>query len=297
MWLLFVRSDPKEHPLIKRDELYLILESQDSEGTLGGQFTPCWRQILLSKGFYAIIFAKLFYGIVFDLVTLKVPAYCQDVLHMPVDVTGYAFALIMAGYMVTLFSCGVLADSTLHHTRLSKCGVRKLFQTISGVIMTASLVALPWSGGDDDKWSNVALLACCMLGYGFTSGGDLPITADISGPLSGTVFAIVNTLCSVSGFVVPYLVGVIIEQEPGLKSSWDIIFWGSAVLTIVGTVGFLALASADLRTDWYDEVMVAKLLPATNIARSAFREVLPHEQASWHFKRLRSDPRYNTFSI
>lgn len=294
VWILLVRSDPKDHPFIKKEELNMILESQDIEGTIG-EFTPCWKRILLSKGFYAIIFAKVFYGIVFDLVTLKIPAYFQDVLHKPVDWTGYAFAFVMTGYMITLFSGGVLADLTLTHTNLSKLNVRKLFQTVSGVIMTISLLALPYCDSTN-VWSNIAWLSCCMLGYGFTSGGDVPITADISGPLSGTVFAIVNTLCSISGFVVPYIVGVIIETEPGLKYSWDLIFYGNAVLTIIGTIGFMLLATADLRTDWYDEVLEAKLLP-TNIAHTAFHQVQSNENASLQNKKVSKDPLYNTFSI
>lgn len=116
--------------------------------------------------------------------------------------------------------------------------------------MAGTLLLMPYVGSL--KWANVALLAGSMFGYGITSGGDVPIVADISGPLSGTVFAIMNTLCSVSGFAVPYFVGVVIESAPSSLLLWGALINGCAVLVIIGTAVFF-LASSNLQTSWAKE--------------------------------------------
>lgn len=143
-WAFFVRSEPEEHPFISKVEADLILNSREEEGELAS-VQPNWSKILTSTVFYAVLAPKIGYGIVFDFVTLKIPAYLQDVIHLPVAENGLALAIIMLGYMVTLLACGPLADWLIVYSSLGKCRVRKLFQLVSGKskkIMT-KMVAAP----------------------------------------------------------------------------------------------------------------------------------------------------------
>lgn len=244
---MIVRSSPEEHPFISKAELDLIVNGRKEEGELSS-LEPNWRAILSSTVFYAVLMPKIAYGIVFDFVSLKIPAYLQDVIKMPVSENGIAVGIIMIGYMVTLLTCGILADCLIVHSSLGKCRVRKLFQLLAAAIMAGTLFLLPLVGSG--KGINVFLLAGCMFGYGFTSGGDVPLVADLSGPLSGSVFALINTVCSISGFTVPYIVGVVIQSAPSSPLLWSSLINGCAVLVIAGTVMFMLCLTVNLQTEW-----------------------------------------------
>ena len=252
LWIALVSSDPQNHPLISEQELSLIVNSQQSENSIDS-VQPSWRHIFTSSVFYSILFAKITYGIVFDFVITKIPAYLEGVIHLEVNETGLALAFIMTGYGFTLFTCGVGADYMLDHTSLGKCRVRKLFQLASGSIMAITLFCMTFVGSN--KWPNVLLLAGCMFGYGFTSGGDVPIVADNSGSLSGTVFAIMNTLCSISGFAIPYIVGVVIESTPNSLQLWNSVINFCVFLVVIGTVFFMTSASSKFQSDWIKDQM------------------------------------------
>jgi ACS family sodium-dependent inorganic phosphate cotransporter len=175
--------------------------------------------------------------------TGKIPAYLQDVIHFPISENGYTYSLIMIGFAVTLLTCGFMADLIIKNTRLSKTTVRKIFQTISGAGMSLTLILIPIVGCN--RLLNISLLTICMLSYGFTSGGDVPIVPDMTEEFSGTVFAIMNSMCSISGFVVPYFVGLIIDNNPNSMRLWSYTFYLSAIIDIFGTIIFVVYASAE----------------------------------------------------
>lgn len=292
-WLTLVTSEPEDHPLISSNELELIVTSRQNEADFQS-FEPNWKAILTSSVFYAVLASKICYGIVFDFVTLKIPAYLQDVIQMPVDENGLALALIMTGYMLTLLACGPVADGLLSYGTMSKCQVRKLFQFLSGAIMSSTLLLVPFVGSN--KYLNVLLLTLCMFGYGFTSGGDVPIVADIGGPLSGTVFALMNTLCSISGFAVPYVVGVVIESMPSSFILWSSLINTCAILVILGTIWFMFFASCKPQSSW------SKQQNSNIIANKPLIEVNDEEMGSFtdgndDDKRLHSNTDYKTFPI
>lgn len=249
IWFLFVCSNPEDHPSITEGELLLLkLEKHHPKS-----IKPKWLKILTSPIFLGVLMTKILYGFVFDFVSLKIPAYLQDVISLEVDENGLSFSIIMIGYMLTLFVCGSVADMLIKHSSLSTGTVRKLFQLSSGLIMSISLSIIP--NLDQSKWANVFLLATVMFGYGFTSGGDLPSIVDLSGPISGTVFALMNTLCSISGFVVPYIVGIVIEPDPNSKQLWKFLFYTASFIIVLGMMMFLiSIGSSQLQTDWFDVV-------------------------------------------
>lgn len=288
-WVFFVRSDPQAHPLINKDELNLLINDQQSQSSISTTVSPCWKNILTSRVFYGLLIVKMCYGFVFDFVNQKIPAYLQDVIHLPVNETGVAFSIVMIGYMFALLSGGAIADTIISNTSIPKSRVRKCFELISGLTMTIPLLLIPYVGSN--KWANVLLLATCMIGFGFTSGGDIPLTADVSGQLSGTVFAIMNTLCSISGFTVPYLVGIIIESDPKSLHLWRYLFFIAALLTLFGMFMFIWLVNADLQTHWCvcEEPTYEKI--DTRVLD--FSESL---NLVGQFK-LRYIPRYDTFTI
>jgi len=229
--------------MITKNELnYIRKHTYSSEHTKIRKSVP-WKKILSSKSFNSVLIAKVTYGITFDFMTTKIPAYLQDVIHFPISENGYTYSFIMIGFAITLLTCGFLADFIIRNSTLSKTNVRKIFQTISGLGMCLTLILIPSAGCN--KLMNISLLYICMLSYGFTSGGDVPIVPDMTEEFAGTVFAIMNSLCSISGFVVPYFVGLVIDSNPNSMRLWSIVFYISAIIDIFGTIVFVIYASAE----------------------------------------------------
>lgn len=251
LWISFVRSNPEDHPLITKEELSLLSNDKQSQqqDNQSNNISPYWFNILTSPIFLGVLATKICYGVVFDFVSQKIPAYLQGVIGLPVDETGISFSFIMIGYMGTLLSCGAIADYLIKNSSLRTATIRKLFQFTSAMIMIVSLLLISEIGLS--KWPNVFLLAALMLGYGFTSGGDLPSVVDISGPLSGTVFALMNTLCSISGFMVPYLVGIVIAPSPTSVNLWRCLFISGAIIMGIGLISFVTFSSSNLQTHWF----------------------------------------------
>ena len=247
IWYATITSTPAQNKWISKGELNFILSQTYScaiepKSEAKKRSVP-WKRILTSSAFHSTLIAKVTYGITFDFMTTKIPAYLQDVINFPINENGYTYSFIMIGFAVTLLTCGFAADWVIKVGPFSKTNVRKIFQTISGVGMAATLFLLPMVGCSR-PW-NIALLTICMLSYGFTSGGDVPIVPDMTEEFAGTVFAVMNTLCSISGFVVPYFVGVIIDSNPNSMQLWSYSFYISAIIDIIGTIVFIFWASAE----------------------------------------------------
>lgn len=252
VWYATITSTPRQHKWISRAELNYIQSqtySHEPSSDKKKRSVP-WIKILTSGPFHSTLIAKVTYGITFDFMTTKIPAYLQDVIQFPINENGYTYSFIMIGFAVTLLTCGFAADWLIKVGPFSKTNVRKIFQTISGLGMAVTLFLLP-SAGCSRPW-NIALMTICMLSYGFTSGGDVPIVPDMTEEFAGTVFAVMNTLCSISGFVVPYFVGVIIDSNPNSMQLWSYSFYISAIIDIIGTIVFVLWASAEPQK-WEEE--------------------------------------------
>lgn len=77
----------------------------------------------------------------------------------------------------------------------------------------------------------------CM---GCCSGGDGPIPSELTTNFPATVFAIANMVSCSSGFVAPYVIGMILESNAGdLQYLWSVVFYLAACLAAVGVVVFI----------------------------------------------------------
>ena len=243
IWFSTVSSSPSTHKWITEKELKFILNDSESIKYKTKRKSFPWKKILTSKPFMAVLIAKLMIGITFDLVNSKIPAYLQDVIHFPISENGMIYSILWLALAVTTLGTGYMADAIIDYKIISKTNVRKIFEAISGVGMAITLVFIPFVGCD--KQLNVILLTVCMLLMGFPSGGDTPIVADLTEEYAGTVFAIMNCISSINGFVVPYFVGVFINQNPDSMHLWSYLFYFSAILNMIGVMVFTLFATAE----------------------------------------------------
>ncbi|RWS00597.1 putative sialin-like protein [Dinothrombium tinctorium] len=109
--------------------------------------------------------------------------------------------------------------------------------------MTLCLLLIPLSGYGAN--ASIALLLLLMFFYGLVSGGDIPLAADMTSKYPATVFAFGNMCASVTGFVAPSIVGIILGDANQELWRWSLIFNTTAAVTFFGGVVFLLFATAE----------------------------------------------------
>lgn len=243
LWSYFLTSNPSDHKWITNKELkYILSESESSKYRDAGQSFP-WRRILTSRAFLSVLITKLSFSISWDFIGAKIPAYLQDVIHFPISDNGLIYSILMISIIITTLACGYMADAIIESNRFSKTTVRKIFQTVSGVGTAVPLLLIPTVGCN--KMLNVVLLTVCTLMMGVAAGGDVPIVADMTEEYAGTVFAVMNCICSVNGFVVPYIVGVFIDRNPDSMLLWSYLFYFSALMVMIGVFVFALFSTSE----------------------------------------------------
>lgn len=93
------------------------------------------------------------------------------------------------------------------------------------------------------------LLVLGLFFQGFSSGGDIPIPAEMTKNFPTTIYALANMCSMCPGFIAPYAVGLILEMDGDIRVLWSIVFYGSAAISAAGAFLFLKYSSASIQ-DW-----------------------------------------------
>ena len=96
----------------------------------------------------------------------------------------------------------------------------------------------------------MAILFAGMFSYGFVAGGDMVTPAELTKKYPATIFAYVNMICMMSGFIAPFLVGVLLEgvtTGEELRHQWDIVFYMASAVLIAGAAVFATFGSGDVQ--------------------------------------------------
>lgn len=72
-----------------------------------------------------------------------------------------------------------------------------------------------------DEKSLIAILACGQFFMGLMSGGDLPIPSELTTNYPATIYSLTNMVAMTSGFISPYVIGLILEAGPNKLHQWQ----------------------------------------------------------------------------
>jgi MFS family permease len=143
-----------------------------------------------------------------------------------------------------------LSEIVIHHEWLSRTTTRKVFTGTAQYGLVICLILVPFVGCNAGH--TVALLVLGMFLYGFVTGGDVIIPAEVSTHFPATIYAAINMFSNFAGVISPMIVGMIleaaVENEDGtndLKSRWDYVFFMAAAVVSVGTTIFILFGSSE----------------------------------------------------
>ncbi|XP_037050115.1 uncharacterized transporter slc-17.2-like [Bradysia coprophila] len=253
IWLAYTHSVPEEHPSITDTELRLIQQTRGTgknpHGTvptkIRGPPVP-WRAIFTSPPVLAVIASRFSIGWTFFTILSKLPAYLNDVLHVTPTENGLLNASLYTASILSSVSAGFLSEKWIQAGYVSRTKCRKYFAAVANLGSAICLATVPSVGCN--KTIVIALFIVANFCMGCCSGGDGPIPSEMTTNFPATVFAIANMVSCSSGFIAPYVIGMILESNSGdLRFLWSVVFYLSAALAVFGFMVFAAYGEASVQ--------------------------------------------------
>ncbi|CAL8075246.1 unnamed protein product [Orchesella dallaii] len=118
-----------------------------------------------------------------------------------------------------------------------------------------ALIGASYSGCDTTLTIFLLTLAVALNGAAFAGFGVNHV--DIAANHAGVLMGITNTIANVSGFVAPYVAGLLINGNSTL-GRWQIVFYIAAAVYILDTIIYVFFSSSD-EQPWNREVVVPRL--------------------------------------
>ena len=240
---LIVTSEPKDHRLISKEELHMILNDggkQSSKEEKARIPTP-WIGILTSKAVFAIFVSKFAASWLSFTLGSKLPAYLSDFIHVDLTENGLLNSSMYFVAIIAAVAVGYTSERIVERNWTSRTNIRKVFHVIAAVGMAIPMALIPAAGCSEPGLMTLVLFSWFFME--FNAGGDKPLPGEVTKNHPAIVYAIVNSTSMSTGFIAPAVIGWILDTW-GIEG-WRITFYLSSVVSITGMVIFLSWASAE----------------------------------------------------
>lgn len=221
-----------------------------------------WINILKTPSVWAFIICKISIRWCADVLSIELPTYLANVLHLSIKLNGILNSVSSALFAICSFMAGYLVNEVLkkkHQSQvgsdcsssveladngISKTNLRKLMQSIASFgsaicvfLMTQYDCNILFSMG------MLLILSCCLV---MGTGGELQIPYDMTSTYPGTLHGMACTL-SVSGWLAPPLIGLILGDQPSSRYRWSLVWYLTALINLIGGLVFVLFADASPR--------------------------------------------------
>ncbi len=199
-WLIVVKSPPKSHPWLTKEEKKYILEGQkeDKEESLENTeaYNPPVKELLSRKQSWGVIIASAAIDPIWWLFVFWIPIYLSEVYNMDVKAIGIYGWVPYLGAMLGAWFGGLLAQNRI------KAGwnvnkTRKMVITLGCVIMLPALLALSNPG---TPIAAVLIMAAVLFGFQTAIGNVQTLPSDLYGKKTvGTLSGFSGTAAKLTG--------------------------------------------------------------------------------------------------
>lgn len=274
-WLLYASSKPEESKVIHKRELDYIMREQrkreelENYGALDtamGEFegSAPWLNIISSRAVWAFMICKISIRWSADVVGLELPTYLANVLHLSIKLNGILNSVSSSLFAIFSFITGYLVNSLIQYQEglsktqgsgmgelskarrflLSKTNLRKFWQSLASFGSALSIFLMTRYDCNIIFSMSMLLILSCILVLG--TGGELQIPFDMTSKYPGTLHGMACSL-SVSGWLAPPLIGLILGDQPSSRERWNIVWYLTALINLIGGVVFVLFADASPR--------------------------------------------------
>lgn len=219
-----------------------------------------WMNILRTRSVWAFIICKISIRWAADVLGIELPSYLANVLHLSIKLNGILNSVSSALFAIFSFLTGYLVNEILknqlkkNHSQygttgrscfnISKTNLRKIIQ--SGASFGSAICMCLMTRYDCNilfSMSMLLVLSCCLV---MGTGGELQIPYDMTSKYPGTVHGLACSM-SVSGWFAPPLIGLILGDQPSSRYRWNIVWYLTALINLIGGLVFVMFADASPR--------------------------------------------------
>ncbi|XP_070554720.1 sialin-like [Ptychodera flava] len=206
-WVLIIHNTPDTHPRITEKEKIYIKSSIGPSSDESDKRTP-WKCIFRSAPLWGLLIGHFCSNWGNYTLLTSLPIYIDQVLGFDLSTTGFIAALPNLGIWAFTILSGWFADLLRRHKILSTIAVRRMFSMyLPGIF----LVAAGFIGCNEALAISLIVISASFSGCSVS--GFKVNHVEIAPRFGGILFGITNTVASIPGFVSPYVVGVLTEDE------------------------------------------------------------------------------------
>lgn len=228
LYVWFFRNTPVEHKWIRQAELDEIGAARIPAKKAARAKTP-WAEMI--RKLWLVTFVDFCYGWSLWVFLTWLPSYLKDARGFDLKHLALFTSLPLLAGVVGDTLGGVVSDKLYKLTGNLKLARRLvLFIGLFGsLVFILPVVRTP------SAMVAVALLSASFFFLELTNAVLWSLPLDIAGPYAGTAGGMMNTGFGVAGMISPVVFGVLIQST----GSYEIPFWISALLLMIGAVGSL----------------------------------------------------------
>ncbi|GFY50396.1 hypothetical protein TNIN_71491 [Trichonephila inaurata madagascariensis] len=216
------------------------LDCQDT----GKKYKTPWKKITMNVGTWAGVVGMFGqYWITYFFLSVQ-PTYLGTVLHFSHIENGYLNSLPYIPQILVTWIASYASDVLVNKGYASTDIVRKVCNSLSCIGFSFCLLGVAYAGCD--KSLNIICLVTALIiaGFGYPASQIVPL--DMTIVFAGTLMGIVSTMASISGVIMPLIVGALTTKEQTL-GQWSKVFYISAGINFTSGILFAMFGSAKLQ--------------------------------------------------
>ncbi|GFQ97145.1 putative inorganic phosphate cotransporter, partial [Trichonephila clavata] len=204
-----------------------------------------WRKLLTSMPFYALTIAMTGQFWASTHFVSVHPIFLGTILHYPIQENA-VFASVPF-VLQTLFAIIIswFSDWLNRHQYTGVDKVRKGCNLLFCTGYSLCLLGIYAAGCDKTTSAPFSILAMASVGLSFA--GCMITAIDMSPTFAGTIMGVSSIISSLSGFVMPILVGILTNEEQTLEQ-WNKVFFISIGVVMCSGIIFLFFGSAEVQS-------------------------------------------------
>nr|XP_003700318.1 PREDICTED: sialin-like [Megachile rotundata] len=242
----FFADNPETQKYISEKERELIVTSYGHR-VLGSSETKVpWKSIFTSVPFWALLYANTFGNFCWYFLLTQLPLYMNKILRF--DIKSNA-AISCSPYLLNAIAnpcLGRLLDWGRRKGYWSQTVGRKSAVFISCIPPSICLIIIAYIGCERVGSTILLILSIVLCGAIFV--GHLCNHNDLAPNYAGILMGITNTPGTISAFILPALVGALMEHGHTMQQ-WRYVMWIVIVAQVSAFVVFCFFGSAEIQ-DW-----------------------------------------------